>query len=315
MSWTDYTHAKHFGNGVFRPYSDFMGDVLLQLDTLLADDPAFARASTPFATRDTILIIGGSTSLFAISRSSHRHYPFFSTYKWSEFWTVAEPVFIAQHRPPSTAAQRMVLPELLVHLTKSFSFVDPIVFSVPSVFQPMPSTPEAETRDQSVASAAKLIWTVERQHYEEALELERPKEIFLSHKSADKKLVREVAQTLNSIGFVPWLDDNKMKAGANLERSIRDGFSSSCAAVFFVTPNFIDEGYLATEIDYALAEKRAKGERFAIITLLLRGQDGMIGTVPQMISQYVWKAVEPVEIVRTIVEALPIRMERIAWRQ
>lgn len=179
----------------------------------------------------------------------------------------------------------------------------------------MPSTPEAETRDQSVASAAKLIWTVERQHYEEALELERPKEIFLSHKSADKKLVREVAQTLNSIGFVPWLDDNKMKAGANLERSIRDGFSSSCAAVFFVTPNFIDEGYLATEIDYALAEKRAKGERFAIITLLIRGQDGMIGTVPQMISQYVWKAVEPVEIVRTIVEALPIRMERIAWRQ
>ena len=145
--------------------------------------------------------------------------------------------------------------------------------------------------------------------------MEKPKDIFLSHKSIDKGLVRETARTLSAIGFHPWLDEDKMKVGANLERAIRDGFTTSCAAVFFVTPHFVDDGYLATEIDYALAEKRSKGDRFAIITLLLRGTDGTFGTVPQMIRQYVWKEVEPTEVTRIIVDSLPIRMERVVWRQ
>ncbi|MGA9665347.1 MAG: toll/interleukin-1 receptor domain-containing protein [Gallionella sp.] len=146
------------------------------------------------------------------------------------------------------------------------------------------------------------------------MEMDKPKEIFLSHKSTDKTLVREIAKTLSMIGYAPWLDEDKMKAGANLERALREGFSNSCAAVFFVTPNFIDEGYLSSEIDYALAEKRSKGDRFAIITLLLSGPDGSVGTVPKMIQQYVWKQVEPIEITRTILESLPIRMDRVVWR-
>lgn len=315
MSWADYTHAKCFGSGIYRPYSDFIADVLVQLDNLLASDPAFAHACSPFPTRDTILVIGESVSMLAISRASHRHLPLFATYKWNEFWTVSEQDFIVQQGLPLIAAQRVVVPDLVDHLRNSFSFLDPFVLSVPSVFQPMPRTPEADARIQSVASAAQLLWAIERQHYQEELEMERPKEIFLSHKTADKTLVREIAKTLESVGFAPWLDEDKMKAGANLERSIKDGFSSSCAAVFFVTPHFVDEGYLATEIDYALQEKRAKGERFAIITLLLRGLDGTTGTVPEMIKQYVWMTVEPIKIMRTIIDALPICTERVTWRK
>jgi len=173
VSWTDYTHAKSFGKGIFRPYSDLIADILLQLDNLLADDPTFARACTPFATRDTVLIIGEKILLFAISRSSYRHYPRFETYNWNEFWTVTEPLFIVQHGLALKEVQRIVLPDLLGHLTKSFSFVDPLVFSVPSVFQPM-TTPEIRAR--AVRSASQLIWAVERQHYEEALEMEPPSE-------------------------------------------------------------------------------------------------------------------------------------------
>lgn len=315
MSWSDYTHAKHFGSGIARPCSDFIADVLLNLDNRLAAEPEFARTVIPFPSRDTVVVIGESIAVLAISSSSHRHYPFLATYKWSEFWTICETDLIARLGLSETAATRVDLPELNAHLTKDFSFAAPTVLSVPAAFQPQPNTPAVEIRNQSITSAAELLWSTEHERYQELLEMEKPKDIFLSHKSVDKELVREIARTLSAIGFQPWLDEDKMKAGANLERAIREGFATSCAAVFFVTPNFVDKGFLATEIDYALAEKREKGDRFSIITLLLRGTDGTFGTVPQMIKQYVWKEVAPLDVTRTIVESLPIRMERVVWRE
>lgn len=315
MSYTDYTRAKHFGSGIFLPYSEFIADVLVALDNMLASQPEFARFVTLFPTRDTILILGDRLSILAISRTSHRHYPLFATYKWGEFWATTEEDVIAINKLSLKKAQLLEMPDLVAHLAEAFSFVDVSILAVPSVFIAKAGSPEAAIRVQSISSAAKLLWEAEWRRYQETLEMEKPKEIFLSHKSADKGLVREVGRTLAAIGFSPWLDEDKMKAGANLERSIREGFVTSCAAVFFVTPSFSDEGYLATEIDYALAEMRAKGDRFAIITLLLRGVDGSVGTVPAMIQQYVWKSVEPVEVVRTIVEALPVKMEQVVWRR
>ena len=94
-----------------------------------------------------------------------------------------------------------------------------------------------------------------------------PRKIFLSHKSKDKHLVRDFKATLQALGLEPWLDEEAMAAGANLERSLLQGFKDSCAVVFFITPNYVDDGFLATEVDYAIKEKRAKGDKFAIIIL------------------------------------------------
>ncbi|MGT2429380.1 TIR domain-containing protein [Cupriavidus basilensis] len=47
--------------------------------------------------------------------------------------------------------------------------------------------------------------------------------IFLSHKSADKPLVRQFKQTLDELGFDPWLDEDAMNAGAELERAPAQG--------------------------------------------------------------------------------------------
>jgi hypothetical protein len=91
--------------------------------------------------------------------------------------------------------------------------------------------------------------------------------IFLSHKSVDKPLVYRYYHALKELGFDPWLDEEAMPAGANLERGILKGFEESCAAVFFITENFKDQSYLATEVDYAVIQKRRKGGKFAIITL------------------------------------------------
>jgi hypothetical protein len=65
-----------------------------------------------------------------------------------------------------------------------------------------------------------------------------PTKIFLSHKGSDKIPVRRFKDTLKLLGFDPWLDEDAMPAGTNLQRGVLDGFEKSCAAVFFITPAF-----------------------------------------------------------------------------
>jgi hypothetical protein len=141
-----------------------------------------------------------------------------------------------------------------------------------------------------------------------------PTKIFLSHKGVDKPLVREFCETLELLGLAPWLDEDAMPAGVALERALLSGFEGSCAAVFFVTPHFTDENYLATEVDYAIAQKRTKGERFAIITLAF-SEGGKSGEVPALLRRYVYK--EPktrLEALREILRALPLEISGLRWK-
>ncbi|MEI6745816.1 MAG: toll/interleukin-1 receptor domain-containing protein, partial [Methylococcaceae bacterium] len=121
------------------------------------------------------------------------------------------------------------------------------------------------------------------------VQLSMPKRIFMSHKGVNKPFVREFFQALKATGFDPWLDEDAMVAGESLERALLKGMKNSCAAVFFITKEYKDENYLATEIDYAMIQKREKGNRFSIITLVLRESDDDQIYVPELLKQYVWK--------------------------
>lgn len=139
--------------------------------------------------------------------------------------------------------------------------------------------------------------------------------IFLSHKGANKPLVRDTARLLADVGFQPWLDEDAMQAGANLERALLEGMKQSCAAVFFVTPEYVDENYLATEVEYAIQQKRAKKDRFAIITIVLTDTNGKKGRVPELLRHYVWK--EPandIQMLDEIIKAVPIKPSGITWK-
>lgn len=132
--------------------------------------------------------------------------------------------------------------------------------------------------------------------------------IFLSHKSIDKKLVREVKKTLNVLGFEAWLDEDDLYAGDSLERGLMKGFKDSCAAIFFVTPDFKDEEYLGSEVEYAIAEKRSKKNDFVIITLVLE-KEGILGIVPDLLSPYVYKKPSnQLQMIQEIVKALPMKL-------
>lgn len=133
------------------------------------------------------------------------------------------------------------------------------------------------------------------------------KRVFLSHKSVDKDLVIDFKETLELLGYEPWLDEEAMPAGTPLERGLNQGMKDSCAVIFFITPEFKDEGFLEIEIDYAIQEKRNKGDKFAIITLQFVGKDGEEASIPNLLRRYVYKTPKShLEALREIVRALPV---------
>ena len=141
------------------------------------------------------------------------------------------------------------------------------------------------------------------------------RKIFLSHKGINKPIVRDYFETLKILGFNPWLDEDAMVAGDPLERTLLRGMKESCAAVFFITTDFKDEHYLETEINYSIAEKRKKGDKFAIITLVFKDDSGKKGKIPELLEQYVWK--EPdnhLVALQEIIKALPIQLFGIDWK-
>lgn len=156
-----------------------------------------------------------------------------------------------------------------------------------------------------------LIFTI----YQDEFVVDRKRRIFLSHKGADKPLVRQYRDVLKAIGFDPWLDEDALPAGAKLERGILQGFEESCAAVFFITPQFKDEEYLASEVEYAMRQHRDRPDRFKIIALLFKDVNGSVGDVPGLLKDFVYKTPESdLMALLEILRGLPIEPGEPRWR-
>lgn len=136
--------------------------------------------------------------------------------------------------------------------------------------------------------------------------------IFLSHKSENKRLVKKYHRVLKELGFDPWLDDPDMPAGTELNRGILAGVNESCAVVFFITEDFVDERILSDEIDYAKSRKMKQGNKFAIITLKFPGD----AEVPELLEKYVYKHIDnDLDGLYEIVRALPIELGPVRWKE
>ena len=150
--------------------------------------------------------------------------------------------------------------------------------------------------------------------YKDDYILDKNSKIFLSHKGADKPLVKRYFDTLRLLGFDPWIDDDAMPAGTELHRGILQGFKDSCGAAFFLTPNFKDEAHLKNEINYAIQEKTTKGDRFAIVTLVFDKKGHEI-QVPDLLRPFVWKHPKSdLDGLNEIIRALPIQIGPVNWR-
>ncbi|MGH8222437.1 MAG: toll/interleukin-1 receptor domain-containing protein [Woeseiaceae bacterium] len=143
----------------------------------------------------------------------------------------------------------------------------------------------------------------------EEVTVKQQSRIFLSHKSVNKAMERRFYDLLVQLGFEPWLDKEDVTAGDVQHRELLDGMRWSCAAAFFITPDFKDEKYLAHEIDLAVHERTGRSERFKIITLSLADSSGRRGVVPDALRPFIFKEPESeLEALQEVLRALPIHV-------
>ena len=62
-------------------------------------------------------------------------------------------------------------------------------------------------------------------------------DVFLSHSSKDKPIVREVAERLRADGLRVWLDEWILKPGDNLPKKLDEGLEESRVLVLFMSAN------------------------------------------------------------------------------
>lgn len=133
--------------------------------------------------------------------------------------------------------------------------------------------------------------------------------IFLSHKGINKPLVEEIDRALRLLSLKTWFDRDDLNAGDTLVRGVDQAFATCSAAVFFISKEYVDAGVIRNEIDRALHEAVMRAESFRIIPLVLRQHGGSDDCVPQSLQTLVWKTVDDVQIVPTILKSLPVHMQ------
>jgi hypothetical protein len=72
---------------------------------------------------------------------------------------------------------------------------------------------------------------------------------------------------------------------------------------------------LATEVEYAILEKREKGDNFAIIVLCFSDESGRPVNPPELLRQYVWSKPESeLEALWAIIKGLPLKLGVPEWK-
>jgi TIR domain len=110
---------------------------------------------------------------------------------------------------------------------------------------------------------------------------------------------------LRLLNLKTWFDRDDLAAGDALVRGIDNAFAGCAAAVFFISGEYVDAGVIRKEIDRAIHEAAMRSDSFRIIPLVLAQHGGSDDHVPVPLQTLVWKTVDDVEIVPTILRALP----------
>lgn len=129
--------------------------------------------------------------------------------------------------------------------------------------------------------------------------------IFLSHKGANKPFIERVDAALRLVGLRTWFDQDDLTAGDPLVRGVDSAFAECSAAVFFISGEYVDEGVIRKEIDRAVHEAATRGGGFRIIPLVLAQHGGTDAGVPEPLKTLVWKTVQDIDVVPTILRSLP----------
>jgi hypothetical protein len=113
-------------------------------------------------------------------------------------------------------------------------------------------------------------------------------DIFLSHNSADKPAVEDIAQKLKNAGVEPWLDKWYLVPGKTFQSGLADALRNCATCAVFIGPKGF--GDWAREEVLIATNRAAKESGYRLIPILLPGVDDPFdfSTLPPFLTQRTW---------------------------
>ncbi len=109
---------------------------------------------------------------------------------------------------------------------------------------------------------------------------------FLSHNSADKEIVRTLAEKLRADGLGVWFDEWELRPGATWQSGIEQGLKQSRATAVFIGPHDLGK-WETPEMQVAL-DLQAK-RSYPVIPVLLPGiTDEIKAGIPLLLQRFTW---------------------------
>ena len=105
-------------------------------------------------------------------------------------------------------------------------------------------------------------------------------DVFLSHNSKDKSIVRPIAEELKQIGLKVWFDEWKIKIGDDITLKVEKGLEGSKFLIDFISPNSIKSKWVTLERNTILFNDPLNSKRKYIPVLIKKC------TIPPTLKRY-----------------------------
>ena len=300
MDGLDFVRGDHLliADGCYLPYADLLGLVQARLHELIYNNPEVKDYVPDLLSVDIFVTWEDDKFMLFISPEKRAHLPTRGMETKHLEKLRGEGKFTLLQMPPGY--HDISDADFIKSLFGGMKFAEG--FAAIGTFPSTTYDDESKAKKQTAGLAiAQLMidWAQKRRH---AMENSR---IFLSHKGANKPLIDKVDQALRLLGLKTWFDRDDLAAGDPLVRRVDNAFVECSAAVFFLSGQFTDAGVIQREIDRAIHEQATRVDGFRVIPIVLAQHGGSDDRVPNPLKTLVWKTVDDIDIVPTILRALP----------
>lgn len=93
--------------------------------------------------------------------------------------------------------------------------------------------------------------------------------VFLSHTSADKPFVRNLARDLENHGVKYWLDEAEIKVGESLIEKIRNGLDEVDYVAVILSPSSVLSAWVQREVDVAMNQE-IQGKKVKVLPIMYK---------------------------------------------
>jgi len=94
------------------------------------------------------------------------------------------------------------------------------------------------------------------------------KSVFISHSSKNDGVVRELRQTLESLGVEAWTDSERLSGGDPLSPKIREAIENADCFLLVASPEALDSDWVERETEHAKTVRKAE---YKIVPLAFPG--------------------------------------------